>query len=228
MSWLDTFELFLFDFDGLLVNTEEIHFAAYREVVLSHGFHLDWDFARYCRAAHHDATGLRDAIYAELPGLQRQMPDWDELYQQKQSAFLRLAGGGQVRLMPGVDLVLHRLSAAKVKTCVVTHSPDPLVAAIKAQHPILTTLGAWITREHYRQPKPDPECYRVAIERFAAPGSRVIGFEDTPRGLKALMGTKAQPVLVCPRSHPGVGDYPAEQVWHHEGFNDILKAGFLG
>ena len=32
MDWIKKYQLFLFDFDGLLVNTEEMHFLAYKQM----------------------------------------------------------------------------------------------------------------------------------------------------------------------------------------------------
>ena len=83
-----------------------------------------------------------------------------------------------------------------MKRCVVTHSPQTLVDVLRKQHPILNTIPHWITRHDYTQPKPHPEGYLMAIKRFAGANDQIIGFEDTPRGIEALMQTTALPVLI--------------------------------
>jgi HAD superfamily hydrolase (TIGR01509 family) len=196
MHWIHNYQLFLFDFDGLLVNTEELHFQAYKQMCANRGFILNWDFPRYCTAAHYSHEGLRDQIYAEFPDLYALEPNWDVLYAEKKEAIVDLIRHGAVHLMPGGEKLLLLLRDANIKRCVVTHSPKALVNDIRKQNPILNSIPFWITREDYTHPKPDPESYLLAIERYAQPNDRIIGFEDTPRGLKALMGTSAKPVLV--------------------------------
>jgi beta-phosphoglucomutase len=202
MHWIHHYQLFLFDFDGLLVDTERLHYQAYIHMCAARGFSLTWSFARYSAAAHHDSFALRDQIYAEFPLLQRQEPNWAILYEEKKRFFLQLLEEGAVPLMPGAASLLIALQHAHIERCVVTHSPFPLIKRIRQQHPLLETIPHWITREDYTHPKPDPECYQIAMKRFAKPGDRLIGFEDTPRGLMALLGIPAKPVLVCSEEAP--------------------------
>ncbi len=223
MSWLQQFQCFLFDFDGTLVNTEEVHFAAYRQMLARYGYTLDWTFPRYCQAAHFSAEGLRDQIYEALPALQAQEPSWEVLYTQKREIYYTLLQEGATTLLPGVTEVLTVLQKAGVTTGVVTHSPAPHIQLIRDQHPLLNTIPHWITRESYTHPKPHPECYQIAIERLAKPNEHVIGFEDTPRGLQSLLGSRAYPVLVNPY------DYFDLQAWKDQGvqvvssFYEILE-----
>ncbi len=210
MRWIHDYQLFLFDFDGLLVNTEEIHYLAYKKMCAANGFDLRWDFDRYCQAAHYDPDALRVQIYAEFPALKSKEPNWQVLYAQKKQLVVQLVNEGAVHLMPGVARLLKALQEADIKRCVVTHSPDELVSAIRKQHAILDTIPLWITREDYTHPKPNPECYLKAIERYASNGDRVIGFEDTPRGIRALLATRAKPILVCQAHYPEIPAFVQE------------------
>jgi beta-phosphoglucomutase len=203
MQWIHHYNLFLFDFDGLLVNTEFLHFEAYKRMCQSRGHTLAWDFPRYCLAAHYEATGLRDQVYAEFPQLQSQEPDWDVLYQEKKQHFIDILLADPVPLMPGVQLLLDQIQKADIPRVVVTHSAGELVNLIREKNPVLNSIPHWITREDYKQPKPNSECYNKAIEVYAKEGDAVIGFEDSPRGMTALLGSTAKPVLICPPEHPG-------------------------
>jgi beta-phosphoglucomutase len=203
MSWIQTYQLFLFDFDGVLVDTERLHYQAYINMCAKRGFSLNWTFTRYLAVAfHHRENELQQQIYAELPGLQSQESNWSVLYEEKKALFLTLLRESHVSLMPGVADLLFVLKNAGVKRCVVTHSPLSFIQQIRKQHPILETIPHWVTREDYTHPKPHPECYQVAIAKLAQKNERIIGFEDSPRGLLALLDTPAQPVLVCPLEAP--------------------------
>jgi HAD superfamily hydrolase (TIGR01509 family) len=223
MHWIHNYQLFLFDFDGLLVNTEEIHYLAYKQMCAARGIDLQWSFHRYCQAAHYDAHALREQLYAEFPILKQQEPNWSVLYAEKKAALQKLVKEGSVDLMPGVQEFLSLLEKHAIPRCVVTHSPDSLVQLIRKKHPVLNTIPLWITREHYSQPKPHSECYLYAIASFAKPQDRIIGFEDTPRGIHALMGTRAEPVLICQADYPEISEFLTQGVRHYSSFRDIMN-----
>lgn len=207
MDWIFRYHLFMFDFDGLLVNTENLHYEAYREMCKARGVDFNWDFEHYCRFAHYEAKGFREAIFQDFPDLKKSESNWDVLYEEKKAALIRLVEEGHTELMPGVESLLKTLEKHNINRCVVTHSPSNLIDAIRSQNPILNTIPHWITREQYSKPKPDPECYQSAIAKFCTGNERVIGFEDTPRGLKALMGTNATPVIVCQIEYPEIPSF---------------------
>jgi beta-phosphoglucomutase len=202
MQWIFHYQLFLFDFDGLLVDTERLHYQAYLNMCARRGFQLNWSFHRYSEAAYQNSTDLRDQIYAELPGLRAQEPDWHILYEEKKQLFLELIENGTVPLLPGAAALLLALQDMQIKRCVVTHSATSLIKRIRQQNPILDTIPHWITREDYTHPKPHSECYQIAIAKYTQPHDRIVGFEDSPRGLHALIGTRAKPVLICPPDSP--------------------------
>ncbi len=221
MEWIKRFQLFLFDFDGLLVNTEHLHFQAYKTMCAHRGFDLNWSFHRYSKAAHHKSTDLRDQIYAEFPALHRQEPNWSVLYEEKKQILLDLFKAAPVPLMEGVGNLLLSLQEAHIKRCVVTHSLSSLIDCIRQQNPLLNTIPHWITRENYTHAKPHPECYQIAIEKFAQPEDRVIGFEDSPRGLNALLETRAKSVLICPSDSPYLHEVMKENILYFPSFTAI-------
>lgn len=220
MDWIRNYQLFLFDFDGLLVNTEELHFAAYVQMLKARGFALGWSLERFFEAAHFNATGLRDAIYAEFPELAAQEPCWEVLYAEKKQAYMELVEQGKLALMPGVSELLQKLKQADIKRCVVTNSTKEQVERIRQHLPALNAILHWITREQYVHPKPDPECYKRAIELHGKAGDRVIGFEDSLRGFQALTGSGATGVLISSLSHPQCRALPPG-ILHFESFEQI-------
>lgn len=221
MHWIHDYQLFLFDFDGLLVNTEEIHYLAYKRMASDRGVEISWDFNRYCQSAHYDADAIRNQMYSEFPVLHKQEPDWNVLYAEKKRALIKLFREGAVHLMPGVKTLLEHLEKENIARCVVTHSADDLVKLVCKQHPVLETIPSWVTRELYTNPKPHSECYRKAIELYAKPSDRIIGFEDTPRGLRALMGTQATPVLITQADYPEIPEFIRQGVKHYSSFENI-------
>lgn len=199
MDWIHTFDLFLFDFDGLLVNTEHIHYQAYKNVFASLGKKLPFSLGEFIELAHLDDRSWKETLWEKDPEIKLA---WESVYEKKRGEFLSLVLSGKIELMPGVEPLLKALEKHEKKRCVVTNSFFPQVDLIRSQIPLLKTIPHWITRERYENPKPNPEGYLLAIEHFADPGDKIIGFEDSVRGVKALEKTSALPVLICPEHYP--------------------------
>lgn len=199
MKWIRQFQLFLFDFDGLLVDTERLHYQAYVNMLAARGHDLDWSFSAFCEAAHLNATALREKIYEQFPDLDS---DWARLYEEKKRCYYELISAGKIDLMPGAETLLGELEKAGIQRCVATNSLRSQIDHIRSKLKPLQSIPHWICREDYEKAKPDPECYLRAIEMYGKKGDQIIGFEDSIRGIKALMGTPALPVLVCRKEHP--------------------------
>lgn len=225
MEWIKNYNLYLFDLDGLLVNTEEIHFLAYQTMCASRGAPLPWDFNRYCQAAHYDSEGLRLQIYAACPSLFQQEPNWEVLYKEKQAIIQKLLKSDEIALMPGAAELLTLLNQKNCNRAVVTHSSDDLISIIRERLPLLNSIPHWITRHQYSKPKPNPECYVKAIESLAKPGDAVIGFEDSPRGMTALLGSSAKPILVCKAEYPEIPEFLKRGVQRFHSLEEVLNKG---
>ncbi len=230
MRWIHNYQLFLFDFDGILANTEDLHFRAYKKMCADRGFSLKWDLKTYAwQASLYGAGGLKEAIYKQFPDLKRYEPCWEILYREKKRAYTELLMEEQAPLMPGIEPLIQALSRADIKRCVVTNSPEEHVKMIRAKQPLLNTIPVWITREHYSQPKPASECYEKAIAMLGKEGDRIIGFEDSPRGLKALLGTKAEGVFVTSLLEKKQLQQLSQEVekdFHHfNSFDELLEKG---
>lgn len=196
MDWIRSFDLFLFDFDGLLVNTEELHFEAYKQSVSARGLELDWDMDEYGRHAYFSATGLKEGLRKKFPKVFDTDILWDQFYLEKKKTYINLIEQGCSELMPGVDRLLEKLNRLGKKMCVVTNSTLPMIAPIRDQIKELALIENWITREDYSEPKPSSQGYQKAIDKLSSEGDNIIGFEDTIKGLRALLGTKARAVLI--------------------------------
>lgn len=221
MEWIFRYQLFLFDFDGLLVDTEPLHFEAYRQMCCKRGFTLDWDFQRFCRVAHAKASGMRDGVYAEFPALQAAEPRWEVLYQEKKEAYEQLLKTRPIELMPGAAELLMALDQAGINRCVVTNSPMKQIAIIREVVPLLKTIPQWLTRESYQNPKPAPDGYLKAIELFGADPAKTVGFEDSLKGLQSLLAAKVTGVLVCPLNSPQVAECSSLGAMHAESFSKL-------
>ncbi|NGX28307.1 MAG: Beta-phosphoglucomutase [Candidatus Anoxychlamydiales bacterium] len=227
MRWIKDFELFLFDLDGLLVNTENIHYQAYINMLNRRGFKLDWSFLKFCEVAHFDDQSLKEGVYAIFPDLLEQEPNWEVLRDEKNRIYIDLLRSSKIDLLPGVGKLLLELEKQNIKRCVVTNSSKQMTDMMQAKQKTLKSIPHWITREDYLLSKPNPECYLRAISLYGEKGDRIIGFEDSLRGIKALVRTSAQPVLIASLMNPKADAFISKEVLHFKSFEDIPMKGII-
>lgn len=128
-----------------------------------------------------------------------------------------------IHLMPGVEKFLSYLHKLEKPCYVVTNATEQQVIAIKDSHPILDTIKSWITREQYTEPKPSPECYIKALKVHGNINAKGIGFEDSSRGLKALVSSPLTSVLIYPSYYPKIDLTKFNPDYTFCSFDEILR-----
>jgi beta-phosphoglucomutase len=213
-------KLILFDFDGLLVDTEKLHHQAYEEALLSFDTTLNLDFSIYINLAHAaSGTGLKDYIYKTFPNLDGM---WIEIRKKKIEIYSYLIET-KLDLMPYAEEFIRLLTVKKIPSCVVTNSLRKDVDRIRNKIHVLNLIPHWLTREDYENPKPAPDGYLKALSLFPnIKSSDCSGFEDTLKGVKALQGAKVRPYLICNTNHPQLND--AKNIAHYSSFEPFIKA----
>ncbi|PCI76055.1 hypothetical protein COB21_04925 [Candidatus Aerophobetes bacterium] len=190
----------LFDFDGLLVDTEKQHFQAYKQTVESFSLSFNWDYASFMPIAHISGVAIRQSLFEAYPELFQKIT-WEEFYAKKSARYCELIEEGLTRFMPGAEVLIRRLLEENHSFAVVTNSTRRQIDLVKNNLPLLKKVPHWFVREDYNNPKPAPDGYLKALEFFGKK-STPIGFEDTKKGIVSLSAAGVLPVLVCDENHP--------------------------
>lgn len=211
------YEIYLLDLDGLLIDTEGLHFEAYQSAARAYGFELGWTLGEFKLRAHAAASTLREALQGPL-STSEQGGGWAAFYNAKQMHFQRIVQERAIECMPGARELLISLQEQRARFCVVTNSTSQQVELLRARCCDLSRVQNWIVRENYRRPKPAPDGYLAALRKFRVSPARAIGFEDSLKGLTALMRAGVRGVLICP-TPPGEFHQVAPRVrgdwnWH--------------
>ncbi len=218
------YQLYLLDFDGLLVDTEQLHYLSYMEMSRRNGYPLSWNFSRFCQEAHSKAMGFFEGLLKEYPHAFESGKTKEGLYEEKKKIYVELLESTPLKLMEGVETFLQSLETRCAKVAVVTNSPKAQVELIKKTLPVLQKIPVWVTREMYKEGKPSPEGYLKAIALLAKPGDKIIGFEDTLKGLKALLAAEVDSVLICPADQKHVEEGKRLGAYHFSSFSSYLTS----
>ncbi|SGA30661.1 HAD-superfamily hydrolase [Chlamydia abortus] len=82
-----------------------------------------------------------------------------------------------------------------------------------------------MTREDYDRPKPYPDSYQYAYQAFVQEGEKVVGFEDSVKGLRALAGIPATLVAVnamMPLSRDSHQDFRDKEFYYFSSFKELM------
>ena len=166
----------IFDFDGVVVDSEELHYRAYSEVLAEYGVAVDR--ALYGRVWIGEGRGLTYAV--EEYGLPITP---EELKRRKVPVYRRLLEA-EVRLMPGADEALGRMSAA-FPVALATNSGRAEVGLVLERFGLTERFCEVITREDYEGPKPEPDAFLAAARALGLPPDRCLVVEDAEKGVRA-------------------------------------------
>jgi HAD superfamily hydrolase (TIGR01509 family) len=178
----------VFDLDGVLTDTERLHWAAYREVLAEFG--VDMGIEEYRR--HFIARGVGPEYTCETYKL-RLTPD--ELRARKAPVYERLLDAG-VREMPGARAALERLKATH-RIGLATNTGRADVDRIFAALGVASLFDVAIVRENYARAKPAPDAYLAAAAALGFDPAECAVVEDTERGAAAGLAA-GSPVVAVP------------------------------
>jgi HAD superfamily hydrolase (TIGR01509 family) len=167
---------FIFDFDGVLVDTMEAHFAAYGEALEDFGVPIDREQFFY-------QAGMKGveqiAYFCRKAG--REDIDPEDVYRRKGELTPEFAE--LITPIPANIQLLHALRKAGHKTAIASGSSKPSI--IPAAERFSIEVDAVVSAEDVRRGKPDPELFLIAAERLGLSPAECAVMEDSPVGLEA-------------------------------------------
>jgi HAD superfamily hydrolase (TIGR01509 family) len=171
-------KLVIFDHDGLMVNSEDVVFAALCELFGRYEKGFPWDY--YCQTIGLPvAESIR--MYVEDFPVGR---TYEEFFAERN----RLVGERLIthlRLMPGVVELLDTLRAQGIATAVATSGTRDYIARNLERFDIAHYFAAVVCIEDVRRGKPHPDLILRALEATGTPSEEAIMLEDAPHGVEA-------------------------------------------
>lgn len=176
----------IFDVDGTLAETEEVHRAAFNQTFAEAGLDWNWNVETYKGLLK--ITGGRERMehFSRINSLP--VPDCAALHKIKTTHYNDLIAHSGAVLRPGVEALIHAARDERLKLAIATTTSRPNVASL-----ISATLGfnalGWFTAiccgEDVSAKKPDPEVYTLALKLCGLAPGQAIAFEDSRNGVQA-------------------------------------------
>ncbi|MFC4110371.1 HAD family hydrolase [Micromonospora zhanjiangensis] len=173
-----TVKALIFDFDGLLMDTETTLLESWRWEWRRHGLELALDgfFADHGG----DANESRYAALAAAVG-----PAYDRASSHALRMAYRADLNAALEPAPGIVRWLDRAGELGLRLAVASSSPLTHVGAMLDRAGLRARFEVLATGEEVTAHKPDPAVYLLALERLGLPAPEAVAFEDTAHGVAA-------------------------------------------
>ncbi len=200
----------IFDFDGLILDTETPELVAWQETFSSHGTELTLETWIDCvgrpPGTFDPCTHLESVIGREI--------EKEAVRQQTRARAHELVA--QEALRPGVIDWLDEADAIKLRLAVASSSSRSWVTTHLERLGIRDRFETFVCYEDVDRHKPHPDPYLLASERLKVPPAEAMAVEDSAHGLRSAaaagLWTVAVPNHVTRQSVNGLGDLLLESL----------------
>ena len=195
---------FLFDFDGVIVDSEPLHLQTFRETLAPLGITIPekrWYVEFTGRGSPYIMKTLLGEIGIKDEKLVKKYVD------ARRELFGKRIGEGKLREKRGIRKFLEGCRKEGIMLAVVSggHKSNILFALSKLGLEGFFELV--IGREDYRNNKPDPEPYNVACRKLGANTKDCVAFEDSISGCLSAKAAGIKVVLLDSQAPPDTASF---------------------
>lgn len=168
----------VFDFDGLILDTETPEFRAWQEIYTAHGCSLSLE----TWAVAIGTVGAFDP-YAELERRLGRPIDREAVGESRRRRISELIALEEVR--PGVRAYLEDARRRGMRLAVASSSSRDWVAGHLARLGIIEHFDCLRCSDDVREVKPSPELYLSVLKALGVGAGEAVALEDSPNGVLA-------------------------------------------
>jgi len=187
ISIINKYDLFIFDLDDTLINTENYHYDAWIKTLknnINNDFSITHDYF-FSKFHTINKDGIKNYLTNEL-----YLDDPNKVISEKNNIYIKLIQkeSQNIKMVDGAEDLLELIISNNKKFVIVSNSLKSNIDFYSDLFPILKHSSKNYYREMFQNKKPNPECYLSVINDF--PNERMIGFEDSITGIEALTQVK--------------------------------------
>lgn len=180
----------VFDFDGLIIDTESAWFEVLAEIYQEHGAELPLEMWARCVGTDHEAFNP----YDYLEQLLQKPIDRVSIKALSASKHARIMQGRTLRA--GVEAYLQSAAGQGLKIGLASSSTRSWVERYLRQYGLLHYFACIRTSDDVAKVKPDPELYLQVLAGLNVPAPAAVAFEDSPNGARAAKAAGMYCVIV--------------------------------
>ena len=169
----------IFDFDGLLVDTETAIYESWQEVYCRHGESLELETYKQCVGSDFGQFSPE----TELENRTGKAFDWSTINMEREQIIRDRLAAQDAR--PGVREFIKKARSQGLHLAVASSSSRAWVAGWLEKLDILKHFHALRNRDDVARIKPHPDLFLAAAEALGIPPGESLVMEDSENGLRA-------------------------------------------
>jgi HAD superfamily hydrolase (TIGR01509 family) len=169
----------LFDLDGTIVETDHLHFEAFKSVFTPYGVAVDWDLYT-ARVIGKNNPEIAAEFLPHVPAAEHA-----GIMDRKEAAYRERLH--EIEAASGLLALLDWADAKRVPCAVVTNAPRANADAVLALLDIRRRFKVVVIGPELRDAKPHPLPYLTALDALGAEASRSVAFEDSRAGIASAV-----------------------------------------
>jgi HAD superfamily hydrolase (TIGR01509 family) len=169
----------IFDFDGLILETEEPIYQSWQEIYREYGCELSFEYWS-------SIIGTSDFASSPITNLEKQVGIpilRDEITKKQHEREMELVL--QKPVLPGVEEYLTRAHELKMGIGLASSSTCEWVTGHLKRLDLLHYFDSIKGSDDVEKTKPDPALYNAVINELGVKAGEAIVFEDSPKGIQA-------------------------------------------
>lgn len=188
----------IFDFDGLIVDTETPAFESWRQIYAEYGQELTLSLWEHALGTNHgfDAATHLAGLLAQHPATADAARSLDLAALRTRRQQIKAALSADQPLLPGVLDILQQADALDLPCAIASSSGRTWVAGWLRRHDIYDRFACIRTAEDVVMTKPAPDLFLSAAAGLGQPATQCLVFEDAPNGVRAARAAGMRCVLV--------------------------------
>ena len=199
------FDTYIFDFDGVIVDSEYYHYLSYKKALETLNINFELTYNTYCKINH----SLNELHFKQY------FPEkYDELHKQKRIVYNEYIASN-IMLKRGFEDFYGSLLIKGKKVYLVSDTSNEIFSKFAEKYPCLKTINHRFTSNNVAHKKPNPAGYIEVLKTLTdikADLKKIICFEDSLRGYTAASKVIYNVVLVNKPDYYYYHDIPAANI----------------
>ncbi len=190
----------IFDVDGTLAETEEVHRIAFNRAFSEFGLPWRWDEALYLDLLH--VTGGKERIahfVSREAGAAVESELIAALHGRKTAIYMEMVAAGEIELRPGIAVFMTRARECGLNLAIATTTSPANVEAL-----LTATLGVeWrsifpvvVAGDMVSRKKPAPDAYLLGLQLLGKSAESCIAIEDSRNGVQSALAAGLRVIAV--------------------------------
>lgn len=172
---------FIFDLDGVIVDTAKYHYLAWKKLAAELGFEFTLEQNELFKGVSRKRCL---EILLDIGGIKASHEQFEAWMTAKNKDYLaQIEKMDESEILPDVQRVLQYLRAKEMPIALGSASKNaiPILKKVK----LLDFFDVVVDGNHVSKAKPDPEVFLIAAKKMCVPANECVVFEDAVAGLQA-------------------------------------------